>query len=50
MNKLMQRKNYMWVAFGVGCIISLCLPAVWVTRILAAVIIILGVIVVKSGC
>ena len=42
-------KNYAWAAFGIGCIIALCLPAVWVTRILAAVIIVLGFIVVKGN-
>ncbi len=42
------KKNFMWVAFGIGCAISLCLPAVWVTRILAGVIIVLGIMVVKS--
>ena len=41
------RKNLMWLAFGIGCMIALCLPAVWVTRILAAVVIILGVMVIK---
>lgn len=43
-----KKGNFIWIAFGVGCIISLCLPAVWVTRILAGVIIILGIMVVKS--
>ena len=43
-----RKRNYVWIAFGVGCVISLCLPAVWVTRILAGVIIVLGIMVVKS--
>jgi len=37
-------KNLVFVAFGAGCAIALCLPTVWTTRILAVVVIVLGVI------
>lgn len=43
------KKNFMWLAFGLGCVIAVTLPAVWVTRILAVVVIILGVIVAKCS-
>ena len=35
--------EYLWIAFGVGSALSLFLPTVWITRILALVVIILGV-------
>lgn len=41
-------KNIVFVAFGAGCAIALCLPTVWTTRILAVVVIILGLICCKS--
>ncbi|MBQ8980674.1 MAG: hypothetical protein IJ077_03595 [Eubacterium sp.] len=41
-------KNLVFVAFGAGCAIALCLPTVWTTRILAVVVIILGLICCKS--
>lgn len=42
-------KNLIFVAFGVGCTVALCLPTVWTTRILAVTVIILGIICAKSG-
>ena len=48
MKKDMVKKNYLWIAFGVGCVLALCLPTVWTTRILAIVVIILGIICCKK--
>lgn len=38
------KRNYLYVAFGAGCAVSLFLPAVWTTRILAVTVIVLGVL------
>ncbi len=38
------KTNYLFVAFGAGCAIALFLPAVWITRILALTVIVLGVL------
>ncbi|MFQ9064512.1 hypothetical protein [Eubacterium sp.] len=43
--KKMCKKDYLWIAFGLGCVMACCLPAVWVTRILAIAVIILGIII-----
>jgi hypothetical protein len=37
------RRELLWLAFGVGCIITLFLPTVWITRILSLAVIILGI-------
>ena len=42
--KKMCKRDYVWIAFGAGCVVALCLPTVWTTRILALVVIILGII------
>ncbi len=42
-------KNLVFVAFGAGCAIALCLPTVWTTRILAVTVIVLGIICARSG-
>ncbi len=39
-----QNRDMIFVAFGVGCVIALCLPTVWTTRILAVAVIILGLL------
>ena len=41
-------RNLIFVAFGAGCAIALFLPTVWTTRILAVVVIILGLICCKG--
>ena len=38
------KKSYLFVAFGAGCALALCVPAVWTTRILAVTVIVLGVL------
>lgn len=43
--KRMCKKDYLWIAFGLGCILACCLPTVWLTRVLAMAIIILGIII-----
>ncbi|MGN0528133.1 MAG: hypothetical protein ACI4IE_03290 [Eubacterium sp.] len=43
MNKTCKR-SFLFIAFGAGCVIACCLPTVWVTRVLAIVVIILGII------
>ena len=40
--------NFIWVAFGAGCVVALCLPTVWITRVLAVVVVILGLICCKK--
>lgn len=42
------KSSYLWIAFGAGCAIALFLPAVWITRILAVSVIILGVLCCKK--
>ncbi|MBR4241176.1 MAG: hypothetical protein IKR97_03035 [Eubacterium sp.] len=42
------KKEYLWIAFGVGAALALCLPSVWITRILAVCVIILGILCCKS--
>ena len=37
------RKEFLWIAFGVGCVAACCLPTIWITRILSIVVIILGI-------
>ncbi|MDY3812642.1 hypothetical protein [Eubacterium sp.] len=44
MNKKCKR-DYLFVAFGVGCVLACCLPTIWVTRMLAVSVIILGIII-----
>ncbi len=46
--KKLCKSDYIWIAFGAGCIIALCLPTVWMTRILSVVVIVLGVICLKK--
>ncbi len=46
--KKMCRRDYLWIAFGVGCVLACCLPTVWITRILAIVVIILGIMCCKK--
>ncbi|MBQ7740631.1 MAG: hypothetical protein IJT65_05295 [Eubacterium sp.] len=43
-----EKKNYLWIAFGVGCVLALCLPSVWTTRILAIMVTILGIVCCKK--
>ena len=45
----MIKSNYLWIAFGAGCVLALCLPTVWTTRILAIAVIILGVMICVKG-
>ena len=40
----MCRRDYLWIAFGVGCVAACCLPTIWITRVLAVVVIILGIL------
>ncbi len=42
------KSTYLWIAFGAGCAIALCLPTVWITRILAVMVIVLGVMCCKK--
>lgn len=42
-------KNLIFVAFGAGCAVALCLPTVWTTRILALCVIVLGIICCRPG-
>lgn len=42
--KKMCRREFLWIAFGGGCVVACCLPTVWITRILAIVVIVLGII------
>lgn len=46
--KKMCRRDYLWIAFGVGCVLACCLPNEWLTGILAIVVIILGIICCKK--
>lgn len=46
--KKMCRREFLWIAFGAGCVIACCCPTVWITRILAVVVIILGIICCKK--
>ena len=46
--KKMCRRDFLWIAFGAGCVIACCCPTVWITRILAIVVIILGIICCKK--
>lgn len=42
------RKELLWIAFGVGCVAACCLPTIWITRVLAVAVIILGIICCKK--
>lgn len=42
--KKMCRRDFLWLAFGIGCVITMCLPVEWLVRILAIAVIILGII------
>ncbi len=42
------KASYLWIAFGVGCTVALFLPSVWITRILAVTVIILGIMCCKK--
>ncbi|CCY67158.1 unknown [Clostridium sp. CAG:678] len=42
--KKMCRRDFLWLAFGIGCAITICLPVEWLVRILAIAVIILGII------
>ncbi len=42
--KKMCRRDFLWLAFGVGCVITICLPVEWLVRVLAVAVIILGII------
>ncbi|MGN0522990.1 MAG: hypothetical protein ACI4IG_01825 [Eubacterium sp.] len=42
--KKMCRREFLLIAFGVGCVLACCLPTVWVTRVLAIMVIILGIL------
>ncbi|MCI9111489.1 MAG: hypothetical protein K2K71_05590 [Eubacterium sp.] len=46
--KKMCRRDFLWIAFGVGCVITICLPTSWLIRILAVVVIILGILCCKK--
>ena len=43
------KKNYLFIAFGIGCVVALCLPTVWTTRILAVMVILLGILICVKG-
>ena len=38
------KKEYLWIAFGLGAAICLFLPTVWITRVLALCVVILGIL------
>lgn len=42
--KKMCRRDFLWIAFGLGCVLAICLPVEWLVRILAVAVIILGLI------
>jgi len=42
------KTHYLWIAFGVGAALALFLPSVWITRILAICVIILGILCCKK--
>ncbi len=42
-------KGFLWIAFGAGCVIAICLPTAWLIRILSIVVIILGIICCKNS-
>ncbi|MCR5207985.1 MAG: hypothetical protein K6C14_05855 [Eubacterium sp.] len=42
------RISYLWIAFGAGCAAALFLPTVWITRVLAVSVIVLGVLCCKK--
>ncbi|MGN0517025.1 hypothetical protein [Eubacterium sp.] len=44
MNKMCKR-DFLWIAFGCGCVLACCLPTIWITRILAIAVIILGILI-----
>lgn len=46
--KKMCRRDYLWIAFGVGCVVACCCPTVWIARILAVAVIILGIMCCKK--
>lgn len=46
--KKMCRRDYLWIAFGAGCVVACCFSSVWIARILAVVVIILGIMCCKK--
>ncbi len=46
--KKMCRRDFLWIAFGLGCVVSVCLPDAWIARVLAFVVIILGIMCCKK--
>ena len=46
--KKMCRRDFLWLAFGFGCVLAICLPSAWLLRILAFAVIILGIICCKK--
>ncbi|UKI23586.1 MAG: hypothetical protein L6V88_03835 [Anaerotruncus sp.] len=46
--KKMCRRDFLWLAFGIGCVVTICLPEAWLVRVLAVAVIILGIICCKK--
>ncbi|MBR1763212.1 MAG: hypothetical protein IJ731_07605 [Eubacterium sp.] len=42
------KRDYLWIAFGIGATLALILPTIWITRILAVCVIILGILCCKN--